>query len=91
MIASPWDIIQTGEGEFVIAMAGTHQIWALDTKKDICYRLSGSGAEANTNSSHESSAWAQPSGITFGQWNGNPQYFIAVNSLMQIITTGIGF
>ncbi len=77
MIASPWDILHLGEGQFIYANAGTHQIWMLDTVKDRCYRYSGSAAEGNLNSSPKDSQWAQPSGITLGLWAGEPHYFIA--------------
>jgi hypothetical protein len=51
MIASPWDILKIDDdGKFIVAMAGTHQIWMLDTKTDRCYRYSGSAAEGNLNS-----------------------------------------
>ncbi|CDW76170.1 nhl repeat-containing protein 2-like [Stylonychia lemnae] len=77
MIASPWDILHLGDGQFIYANAGTHQIWMLDTEKDRCYRYSGSAAEGNYNAGPTDSQWAQPSGITLGLWNGNPYYFIA--------------
>ena len=77
MIASPWDIIQIEDGQFIVCMAGTHQIWMLDTTRDLCYQYSGSGAEGNLNSGPHDSQWAQPSGITLGTWNGEPHYFIA--------------
>lgn len=48
-LASPWDIALTKSGEFMIAMAGTHQIWRLDILKDKCSRYSGSGSEGNAN------------------------------------------
>ncbi len=81
-LASPWDIAQNPRtGEFTIVMAGTHQLWCLDTKaKDglgRCYRISGSGAEGNLNSSSEESTWAQPSGISIGPFNGEMSAFIA--------------
>lgn len=50
MIASPWDVIHVGDRRFIIAMAGTHQIWSLDLDKDKCARYSGSAAEGNLNS-----------------------------------------
>ena len=79
MIASPWDILKIDdEGKYIVAMAGTHQIWMLDTKQDICYRYSGSAAEGNLNGGPTDSQWAQPSGIALGLWNGDPYYFIAV-------------
>lgn len=55
MIASPWDIVNTAPNEYVIAMAGTHQIWVLNTEKNTCVRFHGSGAEGNLN------AWIEES------------------------------
>lgn len=40
-------------------------------------RISGSGAEGNLNSTGLESTWAQPSGISLGQFNENDCYFIA--------------
>ena len=78
-LASPWDIVLSPiSGQFIIAMAGTHQLWSLDIKESQrCYRLSGNGAEGNANASPLDSTWAQPSGITFGYLNGEASYFIA--------------
>lgn len=78
-LASPWDIVLSPiSGQFIIAMAGTHQLWSLGIKESHrCYRLSGSGAEGNANASPLDSTWAQPSGITFGYLNGKASYFIA--------------
>lgn len=78
MIASPWDIVYTGDRRFIIAMAGTHQIWSLDMDKDKCVRYSGSAAEGNLNSGPLDSQWAQPSGISQGLWNEESYFFIAV-------------
>lgn len=72
-------------GKFIIAMAGTHQIWILDMNKNICFRYSGSGAEGNLNTVNHSSQWAQPSGITSGLWNGKFHYFIAVKTFLNYL------
>ena len=76
-MASPWDIIKSPTGEFIIAMAGTHQIWSLDTRSEICQRYSGSGGEGNANSKPTMSTWSQPSGITAGPFDGSLSFFIA--------------
>ena len=49
-LASPWDLVKSPTGEFIIAMAGTHQIWQLDTRSDRCKVYSGNGREGNSNS-----------------------------------------
>ena len=58
-------------------MAGTHQIWQLDTRSDRCSVFSGSGGEGNQNSKPRQSTWAQPSGITLGPFDGQLSFFIA--------------
>jgi hypothetical protein len=77
-LASPWDIVShTVPMQFIVVMAGSHQIWLLDLKADKCMCFSGNGAEGNANSDPENSTWAQPSGITFGSIDGEHSYFIA--------------
>lgn len=77
-LASPWDIVpHTQKGQFIVVMAGTHQIWLLDLVADTCRCYSGSGAEGNQNADPQSSTWAQPSGITLGSMDGKAAYFIA--------------
>lgn len=81
-ISSPWDVALGTSGSEVprndilwIAMAGTHQIWALlldsgtlpkksDLKKGTCLRFAGSGNEENRNNAYPHKAgFAQPSGL----------------------------
>lgn len=79
-ISSPWDVaLGTAGGEednvLWIAMAGTHQIWALfladgklpkgsDSKAGTCLRWAGSGSEENRNNAYPHKAgFAQPSGL----------------------------
>uniref|UniRef100_A0A8C5HIL1 NHL repeat-containing protein 2 n=1 Tax=Gouania willdenowi TaxID=441366 RepID=A0A8C5HIL1_GOUWI len=80
-ISSPWDVTLGTLGEKVqdnvlwIAMAGTHQIWALfladgklpkvsESKAGVCVRWAGSGSEENRNNSYPHKAgFAQPSGL----------------------------
>ncbi|KAG9338345.1 hypothetical protein JZ751_025902 [Albula glossodonta] len=80
-ISSPWDLaLGTAGGEennvLWIAMAGTHQIWALfledgklpkggEFKKGTCIRFVGSGNEENRNNAYPHKAGlAQPSGLS---------------------------
>uniref|UniRef100_A0A1B8Y556 NHL repeat-containing protein 2 n=1 Tax=Xenopus tropicalis TaxID=8364 RepID=A0A1B8Y556_XENTR len=80
-ISSPWDVtfgVSGGSEQCVlwVAMAGTHQVWALfleDGKlpkgsafpKGTCVRFAGSGNEENRNNSYPHKAgFAQPSGLT---------------------------
>jgi DNA-binding beta-propeller fold protein YncE len=64
-LSSPWDIaIDHPQERLLVAMAGTHQIWAYDFKTEQAYALSGSGAEQNLNSTHPlEAAWAHPSSL----------------------------
>ncbi|XP_037319496.2 NHL repeat-containing protein 2 isoform X2 [Pungitius pungitius] len=79
-ISSPWDVTLGcaggGEGNVLwIAMAGTHQIWALfladgklpkgsESKAGTCVRWAGSGNEENRNNAYPHKAgFAQPSGL----------------------------
>ncbi|XP_061491929.1 NHL repeat-containing protein 2 isoform X2 [Rhineura floridana] len=90
-ISSPWDVVfgtsvsAAHEDDVLwIAMAGTHQIWALmlesgklpkgsDLKKGICLRFAGSGNEENRNNAYPHKAgFAQPSGLSIAAeepWN----------------------
>lgn len=82
-ISSPWDVTFGTSGSEVqrddilwIAMAGTHQIWALlldscklpkknELKKGTCLRFAGSGNEENRNNAYPHKAgFAQPSGLS---------------------------
>ncbi|XP_006002872.1 NHL repeat-containing protein 2 isoform X2 [Latimeria chalumnae] len=81
-ISSPWDLAfgSTGGNEdnvLWIAMAGSHQIWALflkdgklpkgsnELKKGACIRFAGSGSEENRNNAYPHKAgFAQPSGLS---------------------------
>lgn len=67
-LASPWDIVHWKDEKYIVAMAGTHQIWQLDLAKNKCKVFSGSGREGNfdSESSLRSSTWAQPSGVSIG-------------------------
>lgn len=90
-ISSPWDVTFGTSGSEVqrddilwIAMAGTHQIWALlldscklpkknELKKGTCLRFAGSGNEENRNNAYPHKAgFAQPSGLSLASeepWN----------------------
>ncbi|XP_069011651.1 NHL repeat-containing protein 2 [Embiotoca jacksoni] len=79
-ISSPWDVTLGTAGGVEdnvlwIAMAGTHQIWALfladgklpkgsESKAGTCVRWAGSGSEENRNNAYPHKAgFAQPSGL----------------------------
>ena len=60
---SPWDLVYVN-GKLYIAMAGPHQVWALDLKKQSISPYAGSGREDVLNGPLDQAALAQPSGIT---------------------------
>src|SRR5262249_40565944 len=61
-LSSPWDLTQVGSTLFV-AMAGTHQLYAIDTKTREVRAHSGNGREDIADGKHGDAALAQPMGI----------------------------
>ncbi|BBO16653.1 conserved hypothetical protein [Candidatus Brocadia pituitae] len=68
---SPWDLAYL-EGQLYIAMAGAHQIWAMDLETTVFQPFAGSGREGRVDGSFDKAALAQPSGITI---SGTRLYF----------------
>ncbi len=68
---SPWDLTITGNQLF-IAMAGTHQIWAVNLDNNNIRIHAGTGRENIEDGNLASASLAQPSGITT---NGKKLYF----------------
>ncbi len=63
-IRSPWDVEYDAENnELYIAMAGTHQIYALDFDSMVLSPFVGNGREAQFNDTLATSELAQPSGL----------------------------
>jgi thiol-disulfide isomerase/thioredoxin len=60
---SPWDVVLVGDTLY-IAMAGSHQLWALSTKTLEARVYAGSGRENIADGPLKEGALAQPSGIT---------------------------
>ena len=60
---SPWDLFVQGDTCY-IAMAGSHQIWALDLKTNEVAPFAGTSLEARVDGKRLKAALAQPSGIT---------------------------
>ncbi|KRT80441.1 hypothetical protein AMK59_6992 [Oryctes borbonicus] len=85
LISSPWDLslykTPAGKDVLIIAMAGTHQIWAyfientewwksVQYKGGICRVIAGSGREENRNNQYpHAAAFAQPSGLALCKKN----------------------
>jgi DNA-binding beta-propeller fold protein YncE len=59
---SPWDLLMH-DGKLFIAMAGHHQIWALDLKKERLEPYAGSGREDLADGPLDEAEFAQPSGL----------------------------
>ena len=62
-LASPWGIVFL-DGTLYIAMAGTHQLWALDVASNQVSVFAGSGAEGIDDGPRDRATLAQPSGLT---------------------------
>lgn len=60
---SPWDVV-VGRDTLYIAMAGSHQLWALDLAKGVVSPFAGSGKEGLVDGLLQNAQLAQPSGIT---------------------------
>ena len=61
-LASPWDVAMLG-GTLYVAMAGSHQLWALDPATGAARPHSGSRREAIDDGPHAEAALAQPMGL----------------------------
>jgi sugar lactone lactonase YvrE len=59
---SPWDLLAHGK-KLYIAMAGHHQIWTLDLKRDQIAPFAGNGMEDLTDGLVDKASFAQPSGL----------------------------
>lgn len=61
-LRSPWDIALAGD-YLLVAMAGRHQIWALNLDDETLSVLAGSGREALADGLFAEAAFAQPSSL----------------------------
>jgi thiol-disulfide isomerase/thioredoxin len=59
---SPWDLLARGN-KLYIAMAGHHQIWLLDLKRDRVDPYAGNGEENLNDGPLDKASFAQPSGL----------------------------
>jgi len=62
-LSSPWDLV-VEKGMLYIAMAGPHQIWAMNLQENYIGPYAGSSKEARIDGPLKEAALAQPSGIT---------------------------
>lgn len=65
-LASPWDLCLSPEGDVLyVAMAGLHQIWAIDLESGRAQPLAGSGWEGKGDGERARASLAQPSGLVY--------------------------
>ncbi|MCT7964814.1 redoxin domain-containing protein [Laspinema sp. D1] len=83
---SPWDLELIGGELLLIAMAGSHQIWAMDLMDGTVGTYSGIGAEAGIDGELDEAAFAQPSGIT----TDDEELFVADSEISSIRAIGLG-
>src|SRR3954464_8935740 len=62
-LSSPWDLVLV-DGRLWIAMAGTHQLWALDLATGRIGVAAGTGAESIHDGPLLQATFAQPSGLS---------------------------
>ena len=62
-LRSPWGLLALGR-QLLIAMAGSHQIWAYDPQEELIGPWAGSGREDHIDGPLKEAALAQPSGLT---------------------------
>ena len=67
---TPWDVL-AHDGVVYIAMAGQHQLWLYDPKKQQIVHFAGSGREGIDDGQLADASFAQPSGLAIG---GNTLY-----------------
>lgn len=66
-LRSPWDVAVHERGDVLVAMAGSHQVWAVGA--EVATVFAGSGREARADGPYRDAAFAQPSGLA---WRGDP-------------------
>jgi sugar lactone lactonase YvrE len=83
-------------GLLFIAMAGTHQIWALDLAAGAIAPFAGTGREALVDGPRQEACFAQPSGLALDPAGGGPEggqrLFVADSetSAVRVIDLGTG-
>jgi thiol-disulfide isomerase/thioredoxin len=86
-LSSPWDLYLEG-GTLYIAMAGPHQIWAVDLKTRRPSVFAGSGREARLDGARGEAAFAQPSGLA---GDGRTLYVAdSESNIIRAVGTGAG-
>ena len=83
-LRSPWDV-EVLNGVLYIAMAGTHQLWALDMKAGTLSPFAGSGREGLSDGPLAEAWLAQPTGLTS---DGDGRLFFADSETSSVRTAG---
>ena len=81
-LSSPWDLARIG-GTLFVAMAGIHQLWALDLATGKTRVHSGSRAEDIVDGPHHTAALAQPMGIVADERGGRLWFVDAESSAVR--------
>ncbi len=86
-LASPWDItFYPDQQTLVIAMAGTHQLWAYDIKRKTLSVIAGNGREYIDDGVYPENSLSQPSGLSSYQ---NKLYFVdSETSSLRVLDNG---
>lgn len=86
-VASPWDMdLMDDQRTLAVAMAGRHQLMALNTRSDNLSVLAGNGAEDIKDDRASRAELAQPSGISN---DGNKVFFVdAESSALRVLEDG---
>ena len=86
-IRSPWDL-QVADGELVVAMAGSHQLFSFDPKESRIRVLSGNAGEGMMDGAPGDATLAQPSGLA---GDATAMYFVdAESSAVRRVDIGDG-
>lgn len=86
-VASPWDMdLMDDQRTLAVAMAGRHQLMALNTRSDNLSVLAGNGAEDIKDDRASRAELAQPSGVSN---DGNKVFFVdAESSALRVLEDG---
>lgn len=68
-LSSPWDVLYHPSGQVIIAMAGTHQIFAFDPRTSAVSVFAGTGLEGLNDGTPDEAWFAQSSGLALSGEN----------------------
>ncbi|MGQ3383877.1 NHL domain-containing thioredoxin family protein [Glutamicibacter sp. TV12E] len=68
-LSSPWDVLYHPSGKVIIAMAGTHQIFAFDPRTSAVSVFAGTGLEGLNDGAPDEAWFAQSSGLALSGEN----------------------